>query len=129
MSEWNPNLPEVSVPTKRRRRKAKSQQKKRGRPKKIRTFKETTFGRSLMLHAPLEYDMIMETTGDRAPEADFVETVSYSSANPYFQTKIFHRLLLQYRRNGCTQLRPVSKPTPEMIRRALEQRRKNMYGF
>lgn len=82
-----------------------------------------------MLHAPLEYDMIMETTGDRAPEADFVEAVSYSSTNPYFQTKIFHRLLLQYRCNGCTQLHPVSKPTPEMIKRALVQRRKNMYGF
>ena len=82
-----------------------------------------------MLHAPLEYDMIKKATENKAPEADFIEMISYSSTNPYFQTKIFHRLLLQYRRNGCTQTRPVSKPTPEMIKRALEQRRKNMYGL
>lgn len=132
MSEWNPNLPEVELPKKNkphRKWKPKRQPKKRGRKKLIRAFEATTFGSSLKLNAPLEYDMIMEITVNGAPDADLIEQISYASMNPYFRGKIFRRLLIQYRQNGCTQLRPVLPPSPEKKMRALNQRRRQMYGL
>ena len=132
MSEWNPNLPEVALPkTNKPKRKKKSKQlpKKRGRKKLIRQFKSTFFGRSLMLNAPLEYDMIMAATGGAPPDADFIEQVSYSSTNPYFKTRIFRRYLIQYRQNGSTADRRLPPPTPEMVMRALNNRRQRLYGF
>lgn len=132
MSEWNPNLPAVDAPKPKRphrKKKPKRPPKRRGRKKLIRSFESTTFGRSLQLHAPLEYNMIMEATGGDPPEAEFVEQVSYSSMNPYFRTKIFRRLLIKYRQNGCTQLRPLPPPSVDMKIRALQARRKQMYGL
>ena len=132
MSEWNPNLAEVELPKKKkpnRKWKPKRQTKERGRKKLIRAFETTTFGNSLKLNAPLEYDMIMEVTVNGAPDADLIEQISYASMNPYFRGKIFRRLLIQYRQNGCTQLRPLPPPSPEKKMRALNKRRRQMYGF
>lgn len=134
MSEWNPHLPEVPLPkvNKRKRKKkkpAKPPQKKRGRKKQSRSFESTYFGRSFMLHAPLEYEMIMTATGGDPPDPDFIETVSYSSLNPYFKSKLFRRYLIQYREKGCSSSRKAPSPTPEMKLRALQARRKQMYGL
>ena len=131
MTEWNPNLPEVKTLPKQNkpRKKPKRPPKKRGRKKLIRPFEVIAFGRSLMLHAPLEYDMIMAATGGEPPDPDFVEHISYSSINPYFRSPIFRRLLIQYRKNGCTQEEPSKPPTPEMKMRAMQRRRQQMYGL
>ena len=130
MTEWNPNLPEVTnLPKVNKPKKYKRPPKKRGRKKLIRPFELVAFGRSLLLHAPLEYDMIMMATGGEAPSPDFVEEIGYSSLNPYFRSPIFRRLLIQYRKNGCTQEEPSKPPTPEMKLRAMQRRRRRMYDW
>lgn len=125
---WNPNLPEVEVPKRKTKKKTKLP-KKRGRKKLIRPFESITLGRGLMLNAPLEYSIIMEATGDIAPDADFIEQISYSSPNPYFQSSIFRRALIKYRKNGCTQ-RNAEKPlTAKEKLRASQRRRQTMYCY
>lgn len=83
----------------------------------------------MMLNAPLEYDMVMGVMGDRLPDADFIEHVSYASCNPYFRGKLFRQTLLRYRKNGGTQRNPCPPPTPEMKLRALQIRKRKMYGL
>ncbi len=130
MTEWNPNLPEVPLPKQNKLpKKRKRPPKKRGRKRLIRPFESIGLGRSLMLHAPMEYDMIMAATGGEPPEPDLIEHISYSSINPYFQSSVFRRLLIAYRKNGCTQENPSKPPTPEMIKRAMQRRRRQIYGL
>ena len=130
MEEWNPNLPTVQIKTvsKRRNRVKKHKPKKRGRKRIKRRFESTTLGNSIRLHAPLEYDMIVAVS-DSEPDADIIEQISYSSINPYFKTTIFRKLLIKYRQNGCYQRVPTPPPSPETKMRALQIRRKRLYGL
>ena len=129
MSDWNPNLPDVELPKrKKRKRKARPKPKKRGRRRIKRAFSETTLGRSLRLNAPLEYDLITHAS-DLEPEADFIESVAYSSLNPYFKGALFRRLLIKYRQNGCTQSWAAKEPDADTIRRYVKVRRARMMRF
>lgn len=128
MNEWNPNLPEVPLPRKNRPKwkKPKPKPKRRGRKKLVRPFELTYLGEGLKLYAPLEYEIIMAATGGKAPEADFVEQVSYSSTNLYFKTQDFRQSLMLYRELGCVTGKLFAKPSIQKKVDALYLRRKYM---
>jgi hypothetical protein len=134
MSEWNPNLPEVPMPKKNkanRHRKAKRPPKKRGRKRIVHPFDKTPLGYSFRLYAPLEYEMVMEASGDAPPNPDFIEEIGYASANPYFRMRPFRRLLIRYRKEGCACgiKRIVRKRmSVEIKEQALKTRMRRMYG-
>lgn len=101
--------------------------KKRGPKRKLRAFSEVPLGYQIRLKAPLEYDLIMQVVGfKRPPEADLIESVSYSSTNPFFKSQEFRDLLIIYRRDGCYTSNPKKPPTPAQIEKAAKQRRKVM---
>ena len=84
--------------------KQKSQNKrsaKRRRKLKRREFYETRLGHFIQHEAPLEYDLIMDVSGGREPNADLVESISYASLNPLFRKAKFRRALIEYRKFGC----------------------------
>ena len=49
----------------------------------------------------MEYDLIMDVSGGREPNADLVESISYASLNPLFRKAKFRRALIEYRKFGC----------------------------
>lgn len=116
------------VPKKRRKKpgpkpKPKPPLKKRGRKRIKRRFDEVQIGYHTRLQAPLEYDLIMQVVGPNGtPDADLVEAISYSSANPFFKTEEFRRMLIRYRKDGCTAEHPYKPPTPRAIARAAKHR-------
>lgn len=130
MSEWNnPNLP-LSQNT----RTAKKQ-KGRKRVRRVpcnqnavvpkRKFSDTSIAYYLKLYAPVEYDLIIESGGVE-PTADFIESVSYSSINPFFKSIAFRQQLIQYRKRGCRQRNATQAPSPEVIRHHMNLRKQMM---
>lgn len=103
---------------KKQRQKQKSQRKLA--PK--RKFSDTYMALALRLNAPLEYDFILET-GGYEPTPEFIESIGYSSLNPYFKSVGFRRTLMSYRRNGCRQWKKAPPPSIEMIRKKLQVRK------
>lgn len=131
MEPFNPYKP----PSKKRRKKPgpkpkpKAPPKKRGPKRKLRKFDEVQLGYHLRLKAPLEYDLIMQVVGSNGvPDADLIEAVSYSSANPFFRTEEFRWMLIRYRKEGCYAEHPNKPPTPQRIVRAIKERRNMVKG-
>lgn len=124
----NPYLPppkKKKTPTKRKP-KQKKPLKKRGAKRKNRQFYEIPLGFNIRLHAPLEYDLIMNVVGVTGkPEADLIEAISYSSNNQFFKTPGFRKMLIQYRLEGCHSARKKEQPSPAQIYRAIKKRYKH----
>lgn len=75
--------------------------KKLGRKRIKRQFDETRVGYFLKLEAPLEYNLIMEVSGNvSAPSADLIEAIGYASLNLLFKKPKFRRALIEYRKSG-----------------------------
>lgn len=74
---------------------------RRKRKLKRREFYETRVGHFILHEAPLEYGLIMEACGNREPNVDFIEAISYASLNPLFRKAKFRRALIEYRKLGC----------------------------
>ncbi len=128
MELFNPYAPQKKKRRKKPGPKPKPKQppKKRGRKKIPRQFDQVPLGYHIRLQAPLEYDLIMEVIGSMGvPDGDLIEAVSYSSANPFFKTEKFRKLLIQYRQYGCHTEHPKRSPTPQTILNAIN-RRKNI---
>lgn len=100
---------------KRKKLEAEKEAKKHrpGRPrkrKKKKTFKdrrqknefiETRVGYFLKLEAPLEYDLILQVSGNNDPHPDLIEMIGYGSMNPLFKKPKFRKALIEYRSVGC----------------------------
>ncbi len=108
------------------RKKSQSQRKvKRKRKLKRREFNETRLGHFIQLEAPLEYGLIMDVSGNREPNADLVESISYASLNPLFRKAKFRRALIEYRKLGCHTHHPKKvSPKTEMRYMKMRQRLK-----
>ena len=58
--------------------------------------------------APLEYDLLTnKLCNNRAPSADLIEQVGYSSMNPLFKKAKFRRALIEYRKYGLYSGKPI----------------------
>lgn len=67
----------------------------------------------------------MQVTGSSGkPNADLIESVSYSSSNPFFRTEKFRRMLIRYRIEGCHAEHPQRPPAPRVIRGAIARRKR-----
>ena len=81
--------------------KRKKPRRKVGRKRIKRQFEETRVGYFLRLEAPLEYNLIMEVSGNvSAPSADLIEAIGYASLNLLFKKPKFRRALIEYRKSG-----------------------------
>lgn len=86
-----------------------------GRPKGTRIkrkFEETKLGFFLKYEAPIEYELIMESTPKSAnpePNIKMIEVVAASSHNPVFRKPKFFRYLEEYRVNK------LCEPTPKRL--------------
>lgn len=81
--------------------KRKKPRRKVGRKRIKRQFEETRVGYFLKLEAPLEYNLIMEVSGNvSAPSADLIEAIGYASLNLLFKKPKFRRALIEYRKSG-----------------------------
>lgn len=91
---------ELSTQKQKKQKKSKPR-KKLGRKRIKRQFDETRVGYFLKLEAPLEYNLIMEVSGNvSAPSADLIEAIGYASLNLLFKKPKFRRALIEYRKNG-----------------------------
>lgn len=83
-----------------------------GRPKGTRLrrkFEETKLGFFLKYEAPIEYELIMQSTPQSAfpePKINVIEAIAISSHNPVFEKGKYYRYLEEYRINKCSALRP-----------------------
>lgn len=91
---------ELSTQKQKKQKKSKPR-KKLGRKRIKRQFDETRVGYFLKLEAPLEYNLIMEVSGNvSAPSADLIEAIGYASLNLLFKKPKFRRALIEYRKSG-----------------------------
>lgn len=91
---------ELSTQKQKKQTKSKPR-KKLGRKRIKRQFDETRVGYFLKLEAPLEYNLIMEVSGNvSAPSADLIEAIGYASLNLLFKKPKFRRALIEYRKSG-----------------------------
>lgn len=126
MEPFNP----YKKPTKKRKPKKRGPKpkpkrppKKRGPKRKPRRFEEVPLGHTLRLLAPLEFDLILQVIGPNGiPDADLIESISYSSTNPFFRTERFRLLLIKYRKEGCYAEHPKAPPSPTLISRSISMR-------
>ena len=104
--------------------------RKRKKPKK--TFKDrrkhkpfytTRVGYFLQSEAPLEYQLIVDASGNQDPLPDLIEQIGYGSLNPLFKKPKFRRALIEYRKWGCYSYR-VIVCTPEMEMKHIKKRKK-----
>lgn len=72
---------------------------KRRKPSKKR-FEETRVGYLMRYHAPIEFALLVDSCGKKAPSADIIEEIGYVSNNDFFRTICFRRALMDYRKNG-----------------------------
>lgn len=96
-----------------------------GRKKIRRNFTETKLGFYLQHKTPLEFSLIMKSSGSSAPSANLIESLSYISLDPYFKTPQFRRALIEYRLFGLYPKRPV-KPQLFKELRYIEYRKKRI---
>ena len=80
--------------------------RKVGRPKgyKLKKFDETRIGFLLKHETPIEYQLLMDVTEAmklRAPSADFIESIAYTSSDSLFRKQKFWRAMMEYRKYGC----------------------------
>ena len=130
MNEWsNPNLPLSQNQSIQKKRKSRKKTRKKPCNQKAvvpkRKFSDTSIAYYLKLYAPVEYDLIVESGGVE-PTADFIESVSYSSINPFFKSMTFRQQLILYRKRGCRQRNETQAPTPEVIRHHMYRRKQMM---
>lgn len=98
---------------------------RRKRKLKRREFYETRLGHFILHEAPLEYDLIMDACGNKEPNADFIEAISYASLNPLFRKAKFRRALIEYRKLGCHTHHPKrTSAKTEMMYHKMRQRLK-----
>lgn len=85
-----------------------------GRPRRMsRRFDETQLGYHMKRAAPLEYSLILEASGIRAPKPELVEAIAYASMNPFFKTVKFNTCLRMYRK---FKLRPPHPVEPSVLK-------------
>ncbi len=97
-SSSNANSKQQKAQSKPKRKKPR---RKVGRKRIKRQFDETRVGYFLKLEAPLEYNLIMEVSGNvSAPSADLIEAIGYASLNLLFKKPKFRRALIEYRKSG-----------------------------
>ena len=88
----------------REKKRAKEPARSRRNCKRIK-FSETKLGRLLLVHAPLEYQMLCDATDpdhlkrwSAGIVVRAVETIAYASDNPVFHTPDFRLALIDFRR-------------------------------
>lgn len=94
---------ELKPKKKKRRRKHK---KKVGRPRgyRLKKFEQTRIGFFLQHEVPIEYQLLKEVTEMmklRYPPAELIESLCYSSDDPFFRKAKFWRCLIEYKKFGC----------------------------
>ena len=90
------------------KRPKKPQGKQRGRKRLKREFDQTKVGFFLKHEAPIEYELLCnKLCSNRAPSADLIEQIGYSSLNPLFKKAKFRRALIEYRKYGLYSGKPI----------------------
>ena len=118
---------------------------KPGRPKgtkKKRQFEETKLGFLLKYEAPIEYELIMQSTPNSVfpePKIKVIEAITLASPNPIFQKNKFFRYLDEYRENKlCCDRAKVLTPKRKayydkiqenQIKKYIEFRKKTGYYY
>lgn len=116
----------VRKPKKRGRKRKRRIRKTSGPKPAHRAFYEVRLGYFIQHEAPLEYNIIMEVSGNSDPTPDLVEAIGYASLNPLFRKSKYRKALMEYREKGCHGRPKRSSVEIELLYAERRRRLKNM---